>query len=137
MEKENNDEKKNGKDQNQNDLPDLDKGHPFYGEEMGKLKNEGKSHEGKSKKDQKEAAVKTKKTKKADKAKAKNPFREGSARAFAYQKLSEGVSEEEVFKLIVKKFGIQEKYVGGKIKLAEKALKRNVKPKKATERAAA
>jgi hypothetical protein len=80
--------------------------------------------------------VKTKKTKKADKGKTVNPFREGSARAFAYQKLSEGVSEEEVFKLIVKKFGIQGKYVGGKIKLAKKALKPNVKPKKATQKTA-
>lgn len=81
MEKENEDRKKNGKDQDESDLPDLDKGHPFYGKERRKPMDERETDEGKNKKDQKKTPVKAKKTKTVDKGTAEKPFREGSARA--------------------------------------------------------
>jgi DNA repair exonuclease SbcCD nuclease subunit len=52
----------------------------------------------------------------------KGAFREGSARAFALLKLKEGLSEEDVAKLIVTQFKMTEANAKGKVKVAKKSM---------------
>jgi len=83
----------------------------------------GEDMEEEEKVDEKKEEKQEKKEKKVKVEKAeKVPFREGSARLFAYNKLKEGMKEEELLTLICKDFKMKESNARAKIKTAKKAL---------------
>jgi hypothetical protein len=78
--------------------------------------------EEKPEKPEKEKPEKPKKEKKEKEKNEKEPFRDGSARLFAYNKLKEGMNEEELLKLIIKDFNMKESNARSKIRVAKAAI---------------